>query len=255
MSNADRMYLVLNESFLPPKEFNGKRLTFGPATVTTQFDRDTVVTVTGIPGRGYYGDVDLYYNRMDLTAEVGSFSFRSTEQHTRETVAQALARRYQLDIDPDDFEPFTVPVLEEGQSTDITLTVKADSIQWKGSIPVHLEYGQSWLDDMVGKTTLDAFSHPNSTNRQSARLFTWGVDFSGIQAALKPQLNGDYTDWNAVATLSALLGIPAWVRGKVVDRATVDVPDSNPRFERVVIQQSVTSGVMVGPLYFHYNPV
>jgi len=255
MSNSDRLVLVLNEQFLPPKEFTDKRLTFGQAQVTTENERNTKLEIDGIPGKGYYGGVEVYYNRLQLSDYLTEFTFRSDQQMTKDIVINNLAARYDLDINPDDFVDFDIPVLEEGQNVIITIDVKPESIQWVGSVQCYLEYGKAWLDASVTKTALDRLKHPNpSPSKTYGRMATWGYDFSGIQTALKPTKNGDYTDWDTVQALCSVLGIPSWVKGKITDQATSAVPAANQAFQRVVIQNTVTSGLMQGPLYFHYNP-
>lgn len=255
MSNSERLIIVLNDQFLPPKEFTEKRLSFGDAQVSTDNDRNTKLEIDGIPGKGYYGAVEVYYNRLVLTDYLTSFSFRSDQLITKETVVTSLAARYGLEISPDDFVDVDIPVLGEGENTYITLEVKPESIQWVGSIQCYLEYGKAWLDASVTQTSLDRLAHPNpAPTKAYGKMATWGYDFSGIQTALKPTSTGDYADWGTVATLCAVLGIPQWVKGKVIDQPTSAVPGSNTDFQRVVIQNQVISGLMQGPLYFHYNP-
>jgi len=255
MSNSERMIIVLNDQFLPPKEFTDKRLVFGDAQVTTDNDRNTKVDIDGIPGKGYYGGVTVYYNRLNIQDLISEFTYRSDQQMTKEIVITNLANRYGIEIDPDDFEDFEIPTLEEGQNVILTLTIKPTSVQWTGSIQAYLEYGKAWLDAEVTRTTLDRLKHPNpSTTRSYARLATWGYDFSGIQLALKPTAQGNYTDWNTVSALCQALGIAQFTANKIVDKPTSQVPDANPLFQRVVIQSTVYGGLLQGPLYFHYNP-
>lgn len=256
MANAERMYVVLNEMFTPPKEFTAKRITFSIPEQVDEFDRNTKVTISGIPGKGYYGEVDVYYDRMNIADYVETFEFRSLNPLTQADIIAGMANRYAIDINPDDFAPFTPPALGDGEAQTIHVSMAETSLQWFGEVDLALSFGPSWLDTMIGRADLDIYKHPNSaTNRQSSRLWTWGADFSGIQAALKPNAKGDYTDWALVQQVARAMGIPDWVKGKVVDKATADVPDANTMFQRVVIQSSVQSGQLNGPMYFHYNPV
>lgn len=254
MANTERLFIVLNDMFNPPKIFTENRISFSVPEVTTENDRNTKVTVTGIPGKGYYGDVDVYFNRLDLAEFVSSFDFRSVTEMTQENIIQGLAASTGLQVSPDDFVSFTPPVLGDGEAQTIHVTAAATSLQWVGEMDINLSFGPSWLDSQVANRDLSIYKHPNAINRQSARLWTWGLDFSGIQAQLKPDAKGTYTDFDTVSSVCSALGMPDWVKGKVVDKATADVPDANPAFQRVVIQSSVQSGVMTGALYFHYNP-
>lgn len=255
MANAERIFVVLNDTFTPPREFNKTRLILAPPVVVDEHNRNTMVTISGIPGRGYYGQVDVYFDRMDIADYVPLFEFRSPDVLTRQSVVEAMAIRYQIDIDPSDFDPFDIPVLGDGESLDMTINIAATSLQWTGSVELHLEYGKSWLDMVIGNRALDIYTIPNAVNnRKNGRMMTWGVDFSGLQFAIKPTLNGDYTDWAIIQQVARSLGIPDWIKGKLVDQATADVPDANQSFQRVVIQSTVVSGQLAGPLYFHYNP-
>lgn len=255
MSNKERLFIVLNNQFNPPKEFTVGRLEFSNPVVVDEYDRNTRVTISGIPGKGYYGEVDVYYDRLQLADYVTHFDFSSLEPLTQESVVSALAIRHSIEVDPNDFVPQVFPTLADGESLDGVLVVDPNSLQWAGSVSFHLEYGKSWLDMVVGARNLDVQRHPNPVKtKRYARMMTWNVNFSAIQAALKPTNKGEYTDWPTVQTVTRALGIPDWVKGKIVDRATADVPDANPEFQRVIIQTSVTSSLLQGPVYFHYNP-
>lgn len=255
MSNKERLFIVLNDQFLPPKEFNEKRITFTDPVAVDQYDRNTMVTVTGIPGKGYYGEVDVFYNRLQLEDYVTDFEFRSLDPLSRDSVAEALSRRYELSIDPSDFTGVEIPPLGDGESFDGELVVDPTSLQWVGSVIIRLEHGKSWLDTMVGSRNLDVHRHPNpSKTKRFAKMDLWGIDFSAIQWALKPNARGEYTDWDTVRAVCRSINIPDWTKNRVIDRATADVPDSNPAFQRVVIQDTVSSGLLQGPIYFHYNP-
>lgn len=255
MRSTEQLHIVLNEQFLPPKEFTNDRLTWGIPAVTDLHDRNTVCTVNGIPGKGYYGDVDVYYNRLNTDQFVTQFTYRSEETITLQILVDALANVYGMDITVDDFVDHVIPELSEGESYDFTLTVDTASLQWIGSIEITLQYGKSWLDAAVGRRDLDVMTHPYTPAppKLTARLVTWDIDFSAIRDELKPTSRGRYTQWATVKDVCDRIGIPAFLEGSVIDRATADVPDANPAFNRVVIQQSVTSGRLQGPLYFHYN--
>lgn len=255
MANAERIFVVLNDQFNPPKEFTELRLTFSIPQDTTEFEKNTLLTISGVPGKGYYGEVDVYYDRLDIADYVGPFDFRSLAVLDRASIVAALASYFQVEIDPDDFEDFTPPVLADGESTTLTLKVADTSLQWKGEFDASISYGKSWLDMAIGRRALDIYKIPFSSGvKMNGRMATWGADFTGAQFALKPDAKGDYTDWDTVQAVAARYGLPAWLKGKVVDKATADVPDANPVFQRVIIQQTVVSGLLVGPLYFHYNP-
>lgn len=255
MANSERMFVVLNEQFSPPKEFTEMRLKFSIPADTTEHGKNTLVTISGVPGKGYYGDVDVYYDRMDLVDYVEEFDFRSLATLDRTSIVTALANFFQLEIDPDDVVDFEPPVLADGETIAMTLTAVPSSLQWKGQVDISVSFGKAWLDMVIGRRNLNVYVIPNAANSKvNGRMSTWGADFSGVQFALKPDAKGDYTDWDTVQSVTRLLGIPDWLKGKVVDKATADVPDANPAFQRVVIQQSVVSGLLVGPLYFHYNP-
>jgi hypothetical protein len=255
MSNTERLFVVLNEQFVPPKEFNQKRLEIAIPEAVDEHGRNTRLTVSGIPGRGYFGDVDVYYDRGDIAGSVIDFTFRSDVPLTHDNIVKAMAVKCDIEINPEDIDAFDQIPLTEGQTQTVILTVAETSVQWYGLVEITVEYGKQWLDTVTGVTDLDVLQHPSrDATRQSARVAMWGMDFSGLYPALKPTAKGAYSDWAAVQTLTRKLGIRDWMQGTVVDMATADVPDANPLFERVVIQSSVVSGLLVGPVYFHYNP-
>lgn len=254
--SKERLYIVLNEQFSPPKEFGDRTLTFKEPSKVDEHDRNTLVTIEGIPGRGYYGEVDVYYDRLSLSDMVEPFIYRTLTTINHHNLANAISNKTGIDLSPHDVISFEIPQLEDGDTRTVEVFASPRSLQWTGSVSIVVEYGRSWLDTSIGRTSLGVLAHPNDTPKKMyGRMLGWKVDFSGALDSLKRDKRGRYTDWQTVRYITALLGWPAWNESTITDRATADVPDSNPDFERVIIQYTVSSSRIVGPIYFHYNPI
>ncbi len=262
--SKERMYVVLNDTFVPPKEFNDKRLRFSTPTVVDKYDRNTMVTIYGIPGKGYYGEVDVYYNRVDVSELLYRFKFKTNIAFNKKNIVESFTNYVQEDFTLDDFSDFETVSLANGDVLDTSIDINPDSLQWIGTLALTLENGLPELETAVGRKSVGLFEHPNPEYRKRyGRMLGWNVDFTGALDIIGPfkgpddgiRRRSNYTDWAAVRRLTATLGWPAWIEGNIVDLPTSQVPEANPKFERVIVQSSGTSGSMRAPIYFHYNPV
>lgn len=255
-SVKDRIYTQLNDLNSPFRLFSPRTVGLGTPVVNEGGEHNTRLTLTAVPGRGYIGDVDVYFDRVPLSDLIQSTDLRSQEPWTPAIVASMLQSSTGLPLVADDFEPFTVPVLKPGESKQVTVKLKEGSFGFYGELTLNLLYGKPWLDTMVGSKDLGVLNHPiafRQEGNKSLRLLTWHVDFTCVRDALVVNKQGTYTDWARLQQMCQFLNIPAWNQGKIGDYATKDVPDANPAFDRVVIQSRGTQGPPYGDAYLHYN--
>jgi hypothetical protein len=267
--SGEKLVVLLNETFTPPTIFDDKRITFGaPTDVSGQFaDYDTVVMGSAIPGMGYYGDAEIHYTRVPLS-NLGTVTLASLTGWTNASLIAALNAQCQAFLDPVDFQAFTVPTVDVGQTAPLTLTADPTSLGWKGSITLTLAHDKPQLSSVVGNKTLATLSDGLSTPGARGRAMLFNVDFTSYRDAIKPTLQpmwplpapGGYgfADYAALSDVCTRLGIPGfpapqWTM-QVADHATSEIADSNKNFDRVVVMGYVGAGAFSpGPLYFHYN--
>lgn len=219
-------------------------------------DANTVLTIQAKPGRSYTGEVEIRYKRLDLSAILAGADLRSTEPFTEQMIIDLLNTQFQLFLTLEDFEDFDPPALELDQSATLTLVAKADSRGFYGSAEIDLMYGKTLLESVVGSRTLREFNHPDVgiSGFKSARMMTWGQDFTSLRDAIKPKaVTLLYSDWTALQAACTYLRIPSWKEGTIQDYPTSEIADSNQSFDRVVIQRNVSSSEMRGDVYLHYN--
>lgn len=246
---------LMNDLNQPKRLFSDVNVELGDAVPELTENGDTKLLVTAVPGRGYNGSVEVFYRRIPLADAIGDKSVRSLNELTPQVVIDLVNSAAGSFVSLDDLVPFATPTPEEGTATTIVLTAKPESLGFTGTIEITVEYGRSWLDTVVGVRVLGIMQHPIALiGKQSARMLSWGKDFTCLRDALKPDKTGQITDWDRLQTACAAMGIPSWYKGYTIyDRAVADVPDANPRFDRVFIQSYTYSNFMEGQLYFHYN--
>lgn len=217
---------------------------------------NTQVTIQGVPGRTYIGEQTLLYKRISITDALADLQLRNIVPFTTQMVVDMVNTQLGLFITLDDLEPFTPPELALNETKTLVLTSKADSFGFIGEVEISLMYGRTLLQSVIGIRLLKLFAHPNdpTLGKQSGRMATYGIDFTSLRDSLLPNpLTRSYTDWDTFQSACIYLKIPSWNQGTIVDQPTSAVPDSNQAFDRVVIQTSVNSAYILGPLYFHYN--
>lgn len=232
-----------------------------PYTVVGQGSRNTAVGMKGIDFKGYTGETEVYYRRGDLT---GLFAGLDPELRAREfTVESVLGHinsRYGLQLELRDLQPVTVPSFEGDPLETIKYAeyrVIDGSYRWLGTVTIQLTYGNPLLTTVVFVQLLPILKHPDDLDllngRLSGRMQTWGYDFTGWKDRLNiDPVSGEWADFADVQDVGREAGIPYWYNSPVVDLPTTAVPESNPDFERVMVQH-VTLGAVKGPLYFHYD--
>lgn len=253
MDSKEKLLDLINDLNQPQRELNDINVKF-TGIVPADETGATVLTVAGVPGRGYSGQVDLTYNRLNLTEILDGKTVRSPDALNPDSFLELVNGAYNLFLTAIDVGEITIPELGEGEYAQLTLTANEDSLGFVGVATVRLEFGKSWLDQVVGNKNLKELYHPITVSyKQSARMLTWNKDFTCMRDAIVVSKTGYYTDWDALQVACASMGIPSWNQNRITDQPTSAVPDANPAFDRVVIQQSVLSAGMDGPVYLHYN--
>lgn len=255
VTSTSKIIDELNVLNVPPKTFTEMNVSLQDIEVIDTETANTKLTVMSVPGRGYYNNVDIYYKRLVLGDIIQDADVRSLDEFTPESVVKLLNGAFGLFLTVDDFEEFTTPTVADGESVELTLTARATSRGFIGGAVINLTHSKAFLDSVVGIKILPVRKHPDVVNsKMSARMVTWDVDFTSVRDAIKPTNPGEsYTDWAALQTACSYLGIPGWNKGAIADYPTSAVPDSNPAFDRVVVQTSFYSDQMIGPMYLHYN--
>lgn len=226
--------------------------------------RNTGVQVAGIHGKGYKGQIEIFYDRHDLPelfAEAGiTPALRSTtvEAITPAWIIAQLNAKHGLYLEAADLETIDIPVFTDLEEThDIEIAVKDDSWNWVGTITLQMTYGNPLLETVVLVQLLPVLVHPEDMkllgNRRSGQMSTYNFDFTAYKDDL--QIDPKRRRWlnfDRVMEIGAKAGLPAWSNNIVGDYPTSAIPGSNPKFQRVMVQ-NVSAGGVIGPIYFHYD--
>lgn len=142
--------------------------------------RDTKITLSAVPGKGFRGAVTVWYNRIDLSilfknvsANVG---LEITEGMTTDALIPLINAKYGTDFEVSDFEAATPLVVEGGTAT---LTAKTDNVAYKGAFDVAYGLEEIALDSVVLVTTLTGFNYPNADiTKGQAAIYSFNLDGS-----------------------------------------------------------------------------
>lgn len=158
------------------------QVVFGTATVNPDVAiiRNTKLRLDAVPGKGFRGHVDIWYNRIDLgilfknvAANVG---LTLTEGMTSEVLIPLINEKYGTDFEVEDFEAATPLDVDGGTAT---FTAKADNVAYIASFDVAYGLEEVALDSVVLITTLTGFNYPNSdTTKGQAAIYSYNLDGS-----------------------------------------------------------------------------
>ncbi len=102
---------------------------------------DTKVTVSALPNSEYSGQVDVFYNRIDLSAIGTDLGFMSETPFTADTVVSILNAMGNVALLDTDMGEFTIPNMNVGDIETVVLVANPDSLAWKGTVTVSLLFG------------------------------------------------------------------------------------------------------------------
>lgn len=94
---------------------------------------NTQITATGINDSGYYGEVTLRYNRIDLTGITNYLGVITEEPMTMEKIAQAFRSAFTSFLRADDLVTIIFNPVENGVVKNVTFTALSTSRGWIGA--------------------------------------------------------------------------------------------------------------------------
>lgn len=256
MSNStEEIIALVNEKNTPPKLLTTALVRFNEPVEEAGEGWDTRVLMLANPGKGYRGDVEIFYTRIPLSDLNAAPALRSETGFTAESLISSLNGVAGAFITIDDLEPFEIPELALGESKVVTIVSKETSLGWRGSVDISITYGRSHMTAIVYSRILDVMRHPNAdeNNIPHARWLSDKFDFTSFRDALVPTEWGRLTDPQAIVTVCTKLGIPPFSPYNVGHAKTSQVAQANTNFTHVAVVEFYNSGRMLSPLYLHYN--
>lgn len=257
MRAFEEILKVLNEDAMPPFRFTSKNIILGEPIVSEDPIHNTKISVTGIPLKGYTSTKDVLYKRILLNSAIAldgeePVIIRSRNKPSKSVLLDSINAIFNLYLTAADIEDFQLPDFETGLETDVTLVTKPLSLAWVGSVTFTLIYGRPFLDAVVSKRNLSFQTHPTSNLRVlSTRLALWNVDATCLGDA-KDIISGRFKNPTAVNDFLAYYGIINSSSSAWKDDLTINVPEANTEFDRVVIAR-VNPSNSSGYIYLHYN--
>ena len=256
VTSVDKLLQAINDANQPFRLLTTQNVDVGAPTTSEGEGFNSTIKVTGKPLFGYWGDVDVFYTRLDLATELGSPTVASVDPMTNQQLVDQLNQQTGLWLTLDDLQPFTIPtdIPEDGTAV-VEIHATDASIGFMGIVNVNVFNGRPQLDVAIRVKSLKALVNIiTPVNAMSARMVTWGMDFTCVRDAIKRNpTTQSYTDWDTLQAMLAAKGIPGWQQGIITDYATSALPDANQAFDRVVVQRNVYSSGIRGDAYLHYN--
>ena len=257
MSSSDVIIIYLNDVNVPPKTLNGVNVSFGVPEVLEDGDYNTNVRLDAVPGKGYYGFVQLHYNRQQLST-VGETHVRSTTGFTKQMIVDTINALFGAQMETGDIEDPVIPSIGVGETATVSIIAKSESLGWVGQVDLEFEYAKTALNVMIKSKDLGVLRHSNIYYKSTynwmpiAKFLSSDLDFTAFRDYMKPSPQGRMIGIARIQTVLAKLGFPGIRPLTMSDLATSQVPDSNQDFDRVVVL-NIEADNMLGPLYLHYN--
>lgn len=230
---------------------------------------NTSLTITAKDVQSTYdGSVPVLYKRLDLAdlQVLVPTSIKGYNLSTIMDVANRLNALYGLNFTTDDFTDGSAG-LTAGAGP-VTLTAKATSRYWIGSIDLTVAQGSRPLSDFLTTTSLPGLNYPApTTTKPYAAAYSYWRNFSDSGVALETvQVGTGQIDavrdvltaitkdvWSSTAAgRYSVMGATVSYAGPTAGRT--DVNDST--YEKVIIValNETNSLGLSGSLYLHYNP-
>lgn len=228
---------------------------------------NTSLTITAKDVQSTYdGTVTVKYKRLDLAdlATLISTSIKGYNLATIMDVANRLNKIHGLNFTTADFTDGPAGTVD-GVGT-VTLTAKATSLHWIGSIEFNVSQGARPLGDFLTVRNLPGLNYPTPRiDKPYAAAYSYWRDFSPVHAdletveagtgqleAVRQALATITSDaWSSTAAQRySLLGASVTYSGTTVGRE-----DVNPEYEfAIIVELDETNSVgLSGSLVIHYN--
>lgn len=237
--------------------------------------KNTAVRLTAAAGGTFQGTVVVVYDRLNLAslANIPGFKPRASAPVTTHDILGGIKYFTGLNLSTNDIEP--TPMTDNGDGTySGTLTAKAGSWGWYGSVPVTVQKGGDRLSDIITDTSLDGLNYPTASDQEVyGQLYLYPYDFTSSFAKFVdieedvPLTSEQISDlvaainavdissgaglWNGLSTSSewSLYGATCSHNGLNGS----DLP-TNPSYKYVLaINLRVGVTKPSGTLYLHYN--
>lgn len=237
-------------------------------------NKNTAVRVVGKAGGKYQGKVDILYDRLKLDDLVHVKGWRALADTPASAHALIAPISYftGIQLTVDDIEDN--PVVDNGDgSFTATITAKAGSYGWTGSVPLSIKQGGVSLITSITQPLLPGIDYPTENDTDTfALVYMYPHDFTQYHDALEAISEGVLSDANSAMLVDAFKVVDtgpnksSWNNNPVgviwsLAGATVtynglngaDLP-TNPAYKYVMglkLRTDVTTPS--GQFYIHYN--
>lgn len=143
--------------------------------------RNTKLTLTAVPGKGFRNSVTVWYNRIDLGVLFQSINpnvgLAVTEGMTTDALIPLINAKYGTDFEVADFVQQPLVVSDTTQT--VVLAAAANNVAYIGEFTVKYGIEEVALDSVVLITTLSGFNYPSAdlTKGQGA-IYSYNLDGS-----------------------------------------------------------------------------
>lgn len=148
MAIVDKLLDLINAKNPHKHPLTSDQVTFAAPVPNSDATWNTKVTVSSVPGKGYRGNVDVFYHRIELTELGTSIGFISEEPFTPETIVSMLNEKLGITLTLTELDAVTVPAMTVGDIETVVLAAKSDSFGWVGEIGIDLLFGLPDNDEL-----------------------------------------------------------------------------------------------------------
>lgn len=237
--------------------------------------KNTAVNILAVKNGNYDGSKAIVYDRLKLNDLINIPGFRIFADRPKTVYDILDSLRYYTGVYLQQSDVENTAVVDKGDGTyTTTLTAKATSLGWIGSLAVTIKQGGARLDKSIVDTELSGLNYPTASDQDTyGQIYLYPYDFTSYYDTIDPlvagatltsaqadslvtmlkavDLSSGKTLWNNTAnsTTWSLSG------AKVIanDLNGADLP-TNPAYKYVLVlklRDDVTTPK--GNLYLHYN--
>jgi hypothetical protein len=141
MAIIDQLVALINSANSRRAQLTAEQIVFSNPIPDVGPSWDTKVTVTAVPKSGYIGQVEVFYNRIQLSAMGSGLSLISESPFTIESIASVLSETRNAFLLDTDMQDFVISNMNVGDIRTVILKAKHDSLGWEGSLTITLLFG------------------------------------------------------------------------------------------------------------------
>jgi hypothetical protein len=141
MSGFDRLVTMISKKNTLTYPLTRDNVAFGNPAVDNEYEWNTRLNVHGIANKGYRGQVEVFYTRVNMSAMGNVIELMQEDPWTVDSMLAAINRLKTAQITTADLSNAYLPMINSGEVASFQMSASLSSLVWLGNVQIRLLHG------------------------------------------------------------------------------------------------------------------